>query len=86
MAGTNNSEYIDEAMAVSRNLSYNEDREGDAKRVIRELCHRLGKTCVKVVETERGLVLKTVYGQSRDFTFRESFLYRFFGVIPRMDD
>ena len=79
----NDSELIDQALSVSRALSYNDRVQGPAKHLLRELSHRLGARTVRIHKKSDGYLLTNVFGASRLLNRRESFLWKWFAIPPR---
>ena len=78
-----NSELTLKARAVARCLTYNEDiHQSEAKHLLRELSHRLDSLSVRVHKKKDGLLFINGIGKSRFATFKETILFKLFGVTP----
>ena len=80
------SELINKALGVACNLTYNEEPQGAAKHMLRELAHRLGAKTVRVHKKRDGYLVISAFGQARFMTRKESLLYRLFGVVPAIKE
>jgi hypothetical protein len=79
----NNSDLIDKAHAISACMSYDDDTpNGNAKQLMRELCHRLGQRTVRIEKAEGGYVMTTLFGFKRRLTWKEQLMWRLFGWPP----
>lgn len=79
----NDSEIIDKAHAISACLSYNDDTpEGNAKQIIKELCHRLGQRTVRIHKKKDGFLMIDLFGKSRFLNFIESVMWVVFKKPP----
>lgn len=78
----NNSQLINKAQGVAGCLSYNDAPEGDAKRMLLELCHRLGQRTITIGKNKEGYYWTSVFGQFQYFTLRETIMWRLFSVPP----
>lgn len=78
----NNSKLIEKAIAVAGNMSYSDKDGGAAKRIINELCHRLGSRTVTLTKKKDGWLMRDLYGDSRFLSFKEAILWRLFKVLP----
>jgi hypothetical protein len=77
------SDLINKAQGAARSLTYNDDKpQAVSKHLLLELCHRLGSKCTGVVKRKGRLSVTTLFGQTREMTFRERIMYRCFKVIP----
>lgn len=73
------------ARSIARCLSYNDDEhQAAAKHSLREMAHRLDTQDVRVHAKADGLLLINGLGKSRYATFKETLLYRVFGVVPKV--
>ena len=73
------------ARSIARCLSYNDDEhQAAAKHTLREMAHRLDTQDVRVHAKADGLLLINGLGKSRYATFKETLLYRVFGVVPKV--
>lgn len=80
----NNSELIDQAQAIAKCLSYDDETNaGSPKRIINELCHRLGQRTVTIGKNKEGYYWQSLFGEFRYFSMKETVMYRLFGVIPK---
>jgi len=79
---TDDSKLIDQAQSIAANLTYNEEPEASAKHIIKELCHRLGKRTVTITKKVDGYLMRDLFGESRFLTWKESMIYRLFGLLP----
>lgn len=72
------------ARSIARCLSYNDDEhQAAAKHTLREMAHRLDTQDVRVHAKADGLLLINGLGKSRYASFKETLLYRVFGVVPK---
>lgn len=72
------------ARSIARCLSYNDDEhQAAAKHMLREMAHRLDTQDVRVHAKADGLLLINGLGKARYATFKETLLYRVFGVVPK---
>lgn len=72
------------ARAVARCLSYSEDtNQASAKHLLLEMAHRLDTQDIRVHKKKDGILLVNASGSSRFATFKETVLYKLFGVIPK---
>lgn len=77
------SELASKAQGVARCLSYNGNKhEAEAKYLLIEMAHRLDNQVFRVHKKKDGFLIVNARGGSRFLTFKESVLYRFFGVLP----
>lgn len=73
------------ARSIARCLSYNDDEhQAAAKHTLREMAHRLDTQDVRVHAKADGLLLINGLGKSRYASFKETLLYRVFGVVPKV--
>jgi hypothetical protein len=77
------SELIEQAQAVARRLTYNEEPQGAAKQTIHELSHRLGGRVVRIDKRGGRYRMVTLFGSERSLTWAESWAYRLFRLVPR---
>lgn len=79
----NNSDLIDRAHAISACMSYDDDTpNGNAKMMMRELCHRLGQRTVRIHKKKDGYLMTTLLGEARFLTWKEAVMWRLFGWPP----
>lgn len=77
------SELATKAQGIARCLSYNgNEHEAAAKHILLEMAHRLDNQVSRVHKKKDGFLIVNARGGSRFLTFKESVLYRFFGVLP----
>lgn len=79
---TDDNDLINKAQSIAANLTYNEEPEASAKHIIKELCHRLGKRTVTITKKVDGYLMCDLFGESRFLTWKESMIYRLFGLLP----
>lgn len=73
------------ARSIARCLSYNDDEhQAAAKHTLLEMAHRLDTQDVRVHAKADGLLLINGLGKARYATFKETLLYRVFGVVPKV--
>lgn len=73
------------ARSIARCLSYNDDEhQAAAKHTLLEMAHRLDTQDVRVHAKADGLLLINGLGKSRYASFKETLLYRVFGVVPKV--
>ena len=79
----NDSELANKARGVACCLSYNNgEHEDAAKRLLREMAHRLDAKNIRVHKKRDGFLIASALGSSRYMTLKESLAYRMFGAIP----
>lgn len=79
----NDSQLTDMARGVARCLTFNDSKvEDDAKRILLEMAHRIDSMNIRVHKKKDGFLVINALGKSRFMTFKESFLYRVFDVVP----
>ena len=77
------SELASKAQGVARCLSYNgNEHEAAAKHLLLEMASRLDNQVSSVRKKKDGFLIVNARGGSRFLTFKESLLYRFFGILP----
>ena len=77
------SELASKAQGVARCLSYNgNEHEAAAKHILLEISHRLDNYVVRAHKKKDGYLIVNARGGSRFLTFKESVLYRVFGILP----
>ena len=77
------SELATRAQSIARCLSYNgNEHEAAAKHTLLEMASRLNNKVSRVHKKKDGFLIVNARGGSRFLTFKESILYRFFGVLP----
>lgn len=73
------------ARSIARCLSYNDDEhQAAAKHTLREMAHRLDTQDVRVHAKADGLLFINGLGKARYASFKETLLYRVFGVVPKV--
>ena len=77
-------ELTTKARDVARTLTYNGDRpQAEAKHLLFEMASKLDALDIRVSKKKDGFLLVNGIGECRFCTFKESLLYRIFGVIPK---
>lgn len=79
-----NNQLTNKARAVARCLSYSEDtNQASAKHLLLEMAHKLDAQDIRVHKKKDGILFVNASGNSRFATFKETVLYKLFGVIPK---
>ena len=77
------SELATKAQGIARCLSYNgNEYEAAAKHILLEMASRLDNKVSRVHKKKDGFLIVNARGGSRFLTFKESMLYRLFGILP----
>jgi hypothetical protein len=73
-----------QARDVARTLTYNDDQpQAKAKHLLFEMASKLDTLDIRISKKKDGILLVNGIGECRFCTFKESLLYRIFGVIPK---
>lgn len=71
------------AREVAANLTYNDDTpQAQAKHLLLEMASQIDAKDIRVSVKKDGIFITDGLGRNRFGTFKESMLYRIFGVIP----